>query len=130
MEYLQNITVSEFGKIKANILSNMLTAMLCMNAVSITMTVGMLDDGFEYPKNLGVAISVFSCSAAVFLFFMIKRYMETVTYRFYRIDPKQIESVAKMAKRFFLPFLIGISLNIVFACLGAVTLLIALLRQA
>ena len=129
MEYLQNITVSEFGKIKAHILSNMLTAMLCVNAVSITMTVGMLDDGFEYPKNLGVAVSVFSCSAAVFLFFMIKRYMETVTYRFYRIESKQIESVSRMAKRFFLPFLVLISLNIIFASLGVATLLMTLLAQ-
>src|SRR3989338_9491554 len=129
MEYLQNITVSEFGKIKSNVLSNMLTAMLCVNAVSITMTVGMLDDGFEYPKNLGVAVSVFSCSAAVFLFFMIKRYMETVTYRFYRIESKQIESVSRMAKRFFLPFLVLISLNIIFASLGVATLLMTLLAQ-
>src|SRR3990167_596741 len=117
MEYLQNITVSEFGKIKSNILSNMLTAMLCVNAVSITITVGILDDGFDYPRNFGISVSVFSCSAAVFLFFLIKRYMETVNYRFYRIDSKQIESVAKVAKRFFLPFLILIALDIVFSCL-------------
>lgn len=129
MEYLQNITVSEFGKIKSNILSNMLTAMLCVNAVSITITVGILDDGFDYPRNFGISVSVFSCSAAVFLFFLIKRYMETVNYRFYRIDSKQIESVAKVAKRFFLPFLILIALDIVFAGLGIVTLLRVLLAQ-
>jgi predicted oxidoreductase len=130
MDYLQNITVSEFGKIKSNILSNFLTAMLCINAVAITMVVGMLDDGFEYPKNLGIAISVFACAGAVFLFFLLKRYMETITYRFYRVDSERLESIAKIARRFFAPFLISVSVDIVFACLGATTLLMSLITQA
>lgn len=129
MEYLENITVSEFGKIKSNILSNMLTTMLCVNAVSITITVGMLDDGFEYPKNIGISISVFSCSAAVFLVFLLKRYLEALTYRFCKIEQERIQSIVKMARRFFWPLLIAVSVNIIFACLGAVTLLMALLRQ-
>ncbi len=130
MEYLQNITVSEFGKIKSNILSNFLTAMLCINAIAITMVVGMLDDGFEYPKNLGIAISVFSCAGAVFLFFLLKRYMETITYRFYRVDQARLESIAKIARRFFAPFMVSVFVDIVFACLGTVTLLLALLTHA
>lgn len=126
---MQNITIAEFGKIRSNILSNFLTIMLCINAVAITMVVGMLDDGFEYPKNLGIAISVFSCSGAVFLFFLLKRYMETITYRFYRVEQVRLESIAKIARRFFAPFMISVSVDIIFACLGAITLLMALLAK-
>ena len=129
MEYLQNITVSEFGKIRSNMLSNFLTMMLVVNAVSITMVVGMLDDGFEYPKNLGIAISVFSCSGGVFLFFLLKRYMETITYRFNRVDQARLESIAKIAKRFFAPFMISVFLDIAFACLGVGMLFLALMAH-
>lgn len=129
MEYLQNITVSEFGKIRSNILSNLLTTMLSINAISITMVVGMLDDGFEYPKNLGIGISVFSCAGAVFLFFLLKRYMETITYRFNRVDQARLESISKIAKRFFAPFMLSVFLDIIFACLGVGTLLLALMAH-
>lgn len=130
MEYLQNITASEFGKIKYNILSNLLTAMLSINAIAITMVVGMLDNGFEYPRNLGIAISVFSCSGAVLLFFLLKRYMETITYRFCRVDQARLESIAKIARRFFGPFMLSVFVDIIFACLGTATLLLALVADA
>lgn len=103
--------------------------MLCINAVGITTVVGMLDEGLHYPKNLGIAISVFSCAGAVFLFFLMKRYMETITHRFYKIDPERIESISKIAKRFFVPFTLFISLDIVLAVLGVGTLLFDLARQ-
>lgn len=126
MEHMNNISVSEFGNIRSGILSSFVTAMLCVNAIGITLAVGMLDDGFVYPENLGIAINVFSCAGAVFLFFMLKRYLDTINYKFYRVDQKRLESIAKIARRFFTPFVLSISLDILFACLGTGTLLIAL----
>jgi len=127
---MNNISVSEFGGIRAGILSSSLTAMLCMNALGITLVVGMLEDGFVYPQNIGIAISVLACAGAVLLFFLIKRYLETITYKFYRVEQKRLETIAKIAKRFFTPFLFTMVLDIFLASLGSATLLLALWQKA
>ncbi|MBH1988766.1 MAG: hypothetical protein I8H75_03375 [Myxococcaceae bacterium] len=123
MEYLHNVTASEVGKIRSSFLSGMLTLMLCINAVAISVAVGILDDQLPYPINLGIAISVFSCAGSIFLFFLINRYLETITYRFYRIYFAQIETIIVTAKRFFWPFLIAILMDALLACLGLGVLL-------
>ncbi|MES2503933.1 MAG: hypothetical protein V4534_03550 [Myxococcota bacterium] len=130
MEYIKNVSVSEFGNIKAGLLSHFLTAMLCVNAISITVAISVLDQGMIYPQNLGIALSVFSSAGAVFLFFLLKRYIETINYKFYQVDQKRLESIARIAKRFFTPFMISMLLDIIFAGLGGVTLILALWNQA
>ncbi len=130
MEHMNNISVSEFGNIRSGVLSNFLTAMLCVNAIGITLAVGMLDEGFSYPQNLGIAISVLSCAGAVFLFFMLNRYIQTINYKFNRIEPKRLESISTLAKRFFTPFVLSICVDIMLALLGTGTLLMALWEEA
>ena len=129
MEYLQNISISEFSKIKLNFLSNMLTAMLCVNAVAITVTVGILEGGLEYPKNVGVGLCIFSSALAVLLFFILKRYFSSLSFRFYRIEQERMESISKSARYYFFPLLVCMSINTVCALLGASVLLLSLASQ-
>ena len=128
MTKLKDMTIAEYAQIRVNLLSGFLTLMLIMDAVAITLTVGILDAEFQEPQRVAVSLLVFSSATGVALFFLAKRYIDSVTYRFACIDDVQMDAISRIAKRFFFPFVICLVSNTLLAVLGALVLLALILR--
>lgn len=126
---LKNQSIAEYAKIKVGVLSGVLTAMLAINAVGVTVTIGLLDGQFDELERIAVMLLVFAAASAVVLFFLAKRYLESVTYRFGFIELMQMEAIARVAKRFFMPFVLCLTADIFLALLGGMTLVLALVWQ-
>jgi len=65
---------------------------------------------------------VFSALTAVLLCFLAKRYMESISHRFLFIEQEHMDAIARVAKGFYVPFLLSLIANIFLALLGGTTL--------
>lgn len=122
METLKNQSIAEYAHIKTNLLSTSLTGALALNAIGITITVGLLDGNFNPFEKMAISVFVFSTATAIVLFFLVKNYLENLSYRFVLVDVEHMELMSKIAKRFYWPFLFGLICNILLAILGGVLL--------
>lgn len=123
---LKNATIAEYANIRVGLLSSALTVMLVMDAVAITLTVGILDGEFQRFQQIAVTLFVIASATGVALFFLAKRYIENVTYRFTYIEEFHLEAISRIAKRFFLPFVMCLVSNIFLATSGALVLLLVI----
>jgi hypothetical protein len=124
---LKNQSIAEYAKIRVGVLSGVLTTMLAINAVGVTVTVGLLDGQFDELEKIAVMLLVFAAASAVVLFFLAKRYLESVTYKFGFIEMVHMDAISRVAKRFFTPFILCLTANIFLALLGGATLIAAFL---
>ncbi|MDA0713416.1 MAG: hypothetical protein O2897_05470 [bacterium] len=120
---IKNQSIAEYAHIKVGFLSGSLTAMLLINAMGITATVSLLDTTFQNFQKIGFVLLIFSTVTAILLCFLAKRYIDSISHRFIYIDPKHMDAIARVAKRFYMPFLLCLMANIFLALLGGVSLL-------
>lgn len=124
---LKDTSIAEYAQIRVNILSKFITFMLIMDAMAITLTVGILDGDFHRLEQIAISLLVFAAATGIALFFLAQRYMESITYRFGYIEDSQMEAISRVAKRFYLPFVMCLLCNIFLAGLGALVLLALIL---
>lgn len=124
---LKNATIAEYANIRVGLLSGALTAMLVMDAVAITLTVGILDLEFQKLQQIAITLFVIASATGIALFFLARRYIDSITYRFAYIEEMQLEAISRIAKRFFLPFMMCLCSNIFLATTGALVLLAVIL---
>lgn len=125
---IKNQSIAEYAQIKVGFLSGSLTAMLIINALGITATVSLLDTNFENFQKIGFVLLVFSTATAIMLCLLAKRYIDSISHRFIYIDPEHMDAIARVAKRFYMPFLLCLMANIFLALLGGVSLVFKLLN--
>jgi hypothetical protein len=123
---IKNQSVAEYAKIKVDFLSGSLTVMLSINVIGITITIGLLGDEFNVLEKAGFMLLIFSAATAVLLFFLAKKYLESVTYRFVFIEQQHMDAIAKVAKRFYVPFFLCLAANMFLSLLGGSTLVAGL----
>jgi hypothetical protein len=121
---LKDMTIAEYAHIRVRLMNRYLGAMLTMDAIAITLTVVILDAHAQELKMPAVTLLVFACATGVALYFLAKRYIDSVNYRFAIIEDVHMEAIAKVAKRFFFPFMICFTANIVLAAAGSLVLLL------
>ena len=124
---MDNKSIAECADIKTERLSHMVTCMLAVNAVGVTVTVGLLDTQSNELERIALMILIFSAATAVALFFLANRYVETVNQSASIVDPNDMDDIIKATKRFFTPFVVCLVANILVALTGAVFLSIAIL---
>lgn len=118
------MTIAEYAHIRVNIMSGFLSTMLISDAIAITITVALLDGNYQEVKMAATTLLVFAAATGVALCFLAKRYLESVNYRFTAIEDAQLEAIARVAKRFFFPFVICFAANIILSTLGSILLLV------
>lgn len=124
---IRDITIAEYAHIRVSILSGIITAMLILDSLAITLTVGMLDGANQPLRDAAIGLLIFATGSGVLLFLLAQRYVESVTYRFINIEEEQMKGIARVAKRFFLPFLMCLIANIFLSVLGIAFVAILLL---
>ena len=125
-EKIQNQSVAEYAKIKVGFLSGTLTIMLSLNVIGITVAIGLLGDEFNVLEKAGFMLLIFSAATAILLFFLAKKYLQSVTYRFVFIETQHMDAIAKVAKRFYVPFFLCLAANMFLSLLGGSTLVAGL----
>ena len=125
-EKIRNQSIAEYAKIKVGFLSGTLTVMLSINVIGITVAIGLLGDEFNVLEKAGFMLLVFSAAMAILLFFLAKKYLESITSRFVFIEPEHMDAIAKVAKRFYVPFFLCLTANMFLSLLGGTTLVVGL----
>ncbi len=125
-EKIKNQSVAEYAKIRVGFLSGTLTIMLSLNVIGITVAIGLLGDEFNMLEKAGFMLLIFSAASAILLFFLAKKYLESVTYRFVFIEAQHMDAIAKVAKRFYVPFFLCLAANMFLSLLGGSTLVAGL----
>jgi hypothetical protein len=124
-KHMNNESIAEYAKIKTDLLSSLVTGMLSINALGVTVTVGLLDRESSQEERTAIMILVFAAATAVALFFLAHHYFETVSQRISVVERAEVEEVADAAKKFFVPFIVCLVANILVALGGAIFLTIA-----
>jgi hypothetical protein len=123
---IKNQSIAEYAKIRIQFLSGTLTAMLAINAIGITVSVSLLDTTLEGLSQAGFLLLLFSTLTSILLFFLAKRYIESISHRFIFIETDQMDAISRVAKRFYKPFLLSLVANMLLAFLGGASLLLPL----
>lgn len=121
---LKDLSIAEYARLRVKLMSRYLGVMLLMDAIAITVSVVILDPENRDLKMSAITLLVFACASGVALYFLAKRYLDSVNYRFAIIEDVHMDAIAKVAKRFFFPFMICFTANIVISVLGSVLLVI------
>ncbi len=122
-EKLKDLSISDYARIRIGPLSGILTFMLSLNAIGMTASFALL--GGELVDSERAAITMFTLSAsfAVLLALLAKGYLESLTHRFALIDADQMESIAKTAKRFYVPFMLSMIADVSLVVVGVLALI-------
>lgn len=121
---LKDLTIAEHARIRVKRMSFLLGAMLFSDAVAITLTVSLIKYAKQDVMMAAITLLVFAVATGIALSFLAHRYMDSVTYRFSFIEQEQMDAIAKVAKKFYLPFMICFAANIVLSVLGSVVLVL------
>jgi hypothetical protein len=127
---LKDQTIAEYAQIRVNLMNAFLSAMLAADAIAITITVAVLDTQYQEVKMAAETLLVFAAATGVALCFLALRYLESVNHRFVAIEDAQMDAIARVAKRFYFPFMMCFASNIVLAALGSLVLVVLSLSVA
>lgn len=121
---LKDLTIAEYANIRVKRMSSLLGAMLLSDAVSITLTVLLIGAAQQAAIMSAMTLLVFAVATGIVLSVLAHRYIDSVSYRFALIEDSQMDAIARVAKKFYFPFMICFVANIVLATLGSVVLVI------
>lgn len=118
---MKNTSIAEYARIRVELISGFLTTMLVADLIGLTLTLSAVNSYSPSPVQMAMSLFVFCSITGVVLFFLAKRYLDSIQYRFGSIEEDQMRAIAEVAKRFFLPFMLSLAANILLVVLGALT---------
>jgi|GEM_PF-6623325 len=121
---LKDLTIAEHARIRVNRMSSLLGVMLFSDALAITLTVLLIKYAKQDVMMAAITLLVFAVATGIALSFLANRYMDSVNYRFAFIEEAQMDAIARVAKKFYFPFMICFAANIILATLGSVVLVL------
>jgi hypothetical protein len=119
---LKDLTIAEYAHIHVKRMSALLGTMLVADAVSITLTVSLISMAKQNAVMAAITLLVFAVTTGIVLSILAHRYIDSVNYRFALIEDSQMDAIARVAKKFYFPFMICFVANIVLAVLGSAVL--------